>query len=291
MQKHSIPRQIWRVIYPLLIYLGISLFVTIVGGVVAGFFVIHDGVNPDEIAVAIESFLLDHGIWLVLITHLICLIVFALMWRKIRINLSKYDNAKLGLLTVALTILSCACVSNIMTSLFDLTDIIQYFQSYEEIVEILGSGNLLVRSLPIVIAAPIGEELLHRGIVLNRLLSWMPKWVAVLVGSALFGLLHLNLLQGLYAFVLGIAFSLLYVRYRNLWVPIFAHAAINLTSIAIVEILDTTGIEFNAWLLLIPSTLVAIVCVVLLIKLTKAAVLIQEPEVEVEPTQIAYSEV
>ena len=213
------------------------------------------------------------------------------MWRKIRINLSKYDNAKLGLLTVALTILSCACVSNIMTSLFDLTDIIQYFQSYEEIVEILGSGNLLVRSLPIVIAAPIGEELLHRGIVLNRLLSWMPKWVAVLVGSALFGLLHLNLLQGLYAFVLGIAFSLLYVRYRNLWVPIFAHAAINLTSIAIVEILDTTGIEFNAWLLLIPSTLVAIVCVVLLIKLTKAAVLIQEPEVEVEPTQIAYSEV
>jgi len=178
-----------------------------------------------------------------------------------------------------------------MTSLFDLTDIIQYFQSYEEIVEILGSGNLLVRSLPIVIAAPIGEELLHRGIVLNRLLSWMPKWVAVLVGSALFGLLHLNLLQGLYAFVLGIAFSLLYVRYRNLWVPIFAHAAINLTSIAIVEILDTTGIEFNAWLLLIPSTLVAIVCVVLLIKLTKAAVLIQEPEVEVEPTQIAYSEV
>jgi len=56
MQKHSIPRQIWRVIYPLLIYLGISLFVTIVGGVVAGFFVIHDGVNPDEIAVAIESF-------------------------------------------------------------------------------------------------------------------------------------------------------------------------------------------------------------------------------------------
>jgi membrane protease YdiL (CAAX protease family) len=104
--------------------------------------------------------------------------------------------------------------------------------------------------LVLVVAAPVAEELCLRGITLARLLSWAPVWVAVAVQSAVFAILHMNLLQGLYSFVLGMALGFLYVRFRNIWLCILAHAAFNLVGCSLPMILPE-GSAYPLWILLL----------------------------------------
>lgn len=80
--------------------------------------------------------------------------------------------------------------------------------------------NLLAAIVYIVIA-PITEEFLFRGIILQR---WASKWgipTALVVSGVMFGMLHANVL-GLSLF--GIIMGVLYIKTRTLIVPIACHA-------------------------------------------------------------------
>jgi len=227
-----------------------------------------------------EAFLSEHVLLLTLIGNALAIILFTLMWRKIRLKLQKYENSKLTALSLTLTIALSIALNYFLVVFIGLTGIIDFFPSYEEIVIILSGGNLLIRVIAIGISAPIIEEILCRGIILNRLLAWMPKWPAIIISSALFGIVHFNLFQGLYAFAIGVVFAVLYLRYRNLWIPIIGHAAFNLANLLLVEVVDAFGLEINALLLLIPSVLVTVASTILIIKITKKAVLIPRQTVE-----------
>jgi len=271
-----------------MIFIGLQLFVSflaaVVFGIVLGFQLVAAGktIDPTMLLMA-DDFLLDFHMWFLLIASVIGIVVFALMWRKERICLPTYDNTKLRALPVTLTILAFAGLNYILVSIVALTDLTRYFPSYELVEQLLGSGGFVVRILVIGLLGPVLEELVCRGFVFNRLCCWMPKWAAVLVGSALFGVIHFNLFQALYAFVLGILFSLVYIHYRNIWIPIIAHVAFNLANIVLIEVLEAAGAgESSAWILLIPSVLIVAACITLLLKRTKAAVLVQEPEIETD---------
>lgn len=96
-----------------------------------------------------------------------------------------------------------------------------------------GLYNGLVGLLVIVIA-PVVEELIFRGVLLQR---WATKWgmrKALVASSLLFGLLHINNPVGLTLF--GLVMGLLYVRTRSLWVPIFCHGLNNLAAVGIVAL-------------------------------------------------------
>jgi membrane protease YdiL (CAAX protease family) len=76
--------------------------------------------------------------------------------------------------------------------------------------------------------APIIEEVLFRGLLLQR---WAHRWGTlngVLLSSALFAFGH-NEWVG--HFVSGVLFSVLYLHTRTLWVPIAAHTLNNLIAI------------------------------------------------------------
>lgn len=78
--------------------------------------------------------------------------------------------------------------------------------------------------LTLVIVAPVAEELIFRGVLLQR---WAKKWgmrTALIVSSLLFGLCHANVL-GLSVF--GLIMGILYVQNRTLVVPIACHALNN----------------------------------------------------------------
>jgi len=77
--------------------------------------------------------------------------------------------------------------------------------------------------LAIVIAAPVCEEWLMRGIILRGLLKHRKPWSAILWSAFLFGLMHLNPWQGIPAICLGIFFGWVYWRTGSLWLCIFMH--------------------------------------------------------------------
>lgn len=74
----------------------------------------------------------------------------------------------------------------ILTSVFGEAEAI----NQQGIEELVGSTPILLMFLMVVIAAPIAEEWLFRGLILFRHNSLEASWLAVIVSSALFGLIH-----------------------------------------------------------------------------------------------------
>ncbi|WP_089888694.1 CPBP family intramembrane glutamic endopeptidase [Kriegella aquimaris] len=77
------------------------------------------------------------------------------------------------------------------------------------------------------IAAPILEELIFRGIILDGLLKKYAPTKSILISSLLFGLVHLNPWQFVSAFIIGIFSGWVYYRTKSLSFSIIIHATSN----------------------------------------------------------------
>ncbi|WP_226163213.1 CPBP family intramembrane glutamic endopeptidase, partial [Hymenobacter terricola] len=75
--------------------------------------------------------------------------------------------------------------------------------------------------------APVFEELLFRGVILQGLLRSQRPWVAIGQSALLFGIMHFNPAQSLNALFIGLLFGWLYYRTRSLWLCIASHCLFN----------------------------------------------------------------
>ena len=101
-------------------------------------------------------------------------------------------------------------------------------QNYTKVMENLGSGNPSLFSVfYVVITAPIVEEMLMRGLCLVILRKESPFWVANIIQAFYFGMIHLNLVQGIYAFLLGMVLGAVVKRYGTLKASMYLHFVIN----------------------------------------------------------------
>ena len=119
---------------------------------------------------------------------------------------------------------------SILVSLINIDGIIG---NYESTSADLFAGGIIIIIIRVVILSAITEELVFRGLVFNRLNKYIGFWPSALIASALFGIYHLNLAQGVYAFLFGIVLCLVYDRFRNILAPIVLHASANLLSVVI----------------------------------------------------------
>ena len=80
-----------------------------------------------------------------------------------------------------------------------------------------------------VVVAPILEELIFRGIILDGLLKRYRPSTSILVSSLLFGIAHLNPWQFVTGIIIGVFSSWIYYRTKSLTPSIIIHAVANLT--------------------------------------------------------------
>ena len=90
-------------------------------------------------------------------------------------------------------------------------------------------GFLSVIVLPVILA-PIIEEIAFRGIVFQGLEKVKKGILPVLLSAFLFGLMHMMLVQSVYAFIMGFIAGIIYSKKRNLLYPIVIHMTNNLLS-------------------------------------------------------------
>lgn len=76
---------------------------------------------------------------------------------------------------------------------------------------------------------PLFEELLYRVLILGYLLRLLPPWLALVVSTLLFAAGHPS---WFFSGLSGVAYGLLYLRYRSLWLCVLSHSAHNLVSSA-----------------------------------------------------------
>lgn len=81
--------------------------------------------------------------------------------------------------------------------------------------------------LGIVLIGPFGEELLFRGAILGGLLKKMEPKYAILISALIFGVIHLNPAQIVFAFLVGLLLGYVYYSSGSLLLPILIHVIIN----------------------------------------------------------------
>ena len=130
--------------------------------------------------------------------------------------------------------------------------------------------------ITLVFAAPVLEELLFRGIMLDGLLKNHKPFKSIFITSLLFGLVHLNPWQFIAGFILGIFIGWIYYKTRSLSYAIIMHATANLCGYLLMVFsnagsLGDPAIEMYGGLTsltftIVGSILIILVCVFLLKK-------------------------
>lgn len=88
----------------------------------------------------------------------------------------------------------------------------------------------IVNFIRICLLAPVVEEILIRGCILNSLQSKYGIILALLISSLLFAVLHFNFVQTLSAVICGLILGLLYINTGSLFSCILAHSLYNIIS-------------------------------------------------------------
>jgi membrane protease YdiL (CAAX protease family) len=208
---------------------------------------------------------------------------------EVNINLNIGNRRVLVLALVGTIALLLGIISPIVTS-------IPMPESFKKVFLELGKMNGFVSILLAVLAAPILEEFIFRGIVLDGLLKRYSPMKSILVSSLLFGLVHLNPWQFITGFTMGVFIGYVYLNTRSLLLAMLMHSINNLIGTVQMQftdmesILNKTLIEMyggliNLIIAIVGSVLVFAVCMYYLkIEFKKLEPLVQNSPIDIPLT-------
>lgn len=206
------------------------------------------GIYDPEMLGQLENTVMGGAIWGVVGYHLTALPVFGLWYyfgcgRKKPVNPAGIFTVRRLLAVIAAGFGLCILANGmVLTEEFLLP---RAYAQYEQLVETVGFGENIFIIFASITLAPIGEELLCRGIIFHycqkasagigsRETSF---WIANVLQALFFAIMHGNLVQGSYAFVLGLGLGVLRYRYDSLYPSMLVHFLINFLSTYVMEYL------------------------------------------------------
>ncbi|MBR3462292.1 MAG: CPBP family intramembrane metalloprotease [Clostridiales bacterium] len=146
--------------------------------------------------------------------------------------------------------------------------------AYAKLVEQAGLGsNFLITLIYVIFLGPVVEELCVRGLCFGYLeKSNIKPFFMILISGILFGVMHMNLVQGIYASILGFFLGFLRYKYRSILIPLFTHILFNLMGTYGDVALQNIGMNDGFVLILGGLSLFVLVFVVVLVNGDKKAV-------------------
>lgn len=118
-----------------------------------------------------------------------------------------------------------------LNQLIEISPLKNYSTGFKQISQRIYSDKHIYQLLAVGICAPVLEEILFRGVVFGNLKKVFGSFLAILFSSLIFGVMHGNMVQFLYAALLGIAFAYIYDKTEVLWTSMLAHASANIFSL------------------------------------------------------------
>ena len=147
----------------------------------------------------------------------------------------------------------------------------QLVSDYINMMSVMYEGSLIIIAIRVAIMAPILEELVFRGVILKKAKNIMPFYAANIIQAILFGLIHLNWIQGLYAFPIGILLGYITRRYRSIIPSIVSHALLNGYSVLHLanNRLAEESIDISRWFFIVTTIVGGALFVLGLIKIRR----------------------
>lgn len=180
------------------------------------------------------------GEWVTLALSLCCLVYVLYQTKKLKIRYNEQSvkeamtKGRWGrfLSLTAFMQISAVALSTLSLSLLFLLfeEQIRNLLFLFPITEVVPNMPLIVYVLffiNVCILAPIWEELFFRGVLLRRFtLKWSPQ-KSIIISSLLFGVIHINPLNMIFAFGLGCLLGYVYLKTKSIVVPMLLHSFSN----------------------------------------------------------------
>ena len=178
---------------------------------------------------------------------------FTKIYRKKEFNVPKINN-HMSLKTLgkyALISLGVSGISNLWIFLMQflatysptIKSSLESFIQHDKIF----NANPILAFISVAILAPIVEEIIFRGIIFNESSKYKGGAFPIIISALLFGLAHMQPIQIVYAFIVGLIFGFVYSKTHSLPIVMFLHMLNNLltlfsepfsTFISIIQILS-----------------------------------------------------
>ncbi len=168
---------------------------------------------------------LAYKILATLISQVSFLIICFFVTKSKKISFKQINHNKLDFKQIMILLLISACCLFLISPIINVYDSLIVKLGVKEQTLPLSLDNPLnfvYLLLSMGIFAPISEELLFRGIILQGLED-KGKTKAVLISSLMFMIMHLSLHQTIYQFVLGIIMALIVIYTQSIFASIFVH--------------------------------------------------------------------
>lgn len=243
MSQHAKPKKetsiykIWRILYPILLHIGMSSVIAY------GAMFIMMAVQMIQTG-SLDIGIVANGLFQLnsVLTAVSCGVLIPITYwfyrkdewkrkdygRRNRIMVSDKFGWKQILLVTLFFILYSVLVNQLI--MWSGLHLLFPYYSEEVAVSLFNTSILLAVYLAVALLAPISEELIYRGLIYRRLRDYLDvKW-AMVMSALIFGLIHGNMVQFVFAFLIGLALAAVYERYKTIWAPIAAHMAVNLFS-------------------------------------------------------------
>jgi len=251
MERDSVQKTVWRVLYPYIVYLTITVAIELLLIIPECFRLIGNAqtTNYSQVYDELIQFIYNKAMFLTFVSGVITIPVLYLFFfldkKKYRDNhmVVSYVPLPIPLYIYSALLGMLACLS--LNNLIDLTGIVNLSPTYQEVANEIFGGDFFITFMTTVFMAPILEELLFRGLIYKRLRNICKPFVAAIISSLAFGISHGNLVQFSYAFLAGMLLAYVYEKYKNIWAPIIFHFCANALSMIGTDAID--GMH-NIWI-------------------------------------------
>lgn len=235
--------KLWHAVNPLILYYMVSLAVstTVMQKLLlqAGFAVMDSSIGEDGMLDYVFRQYQVQTMDVILMTAAVSVPLFGWMYYRDLVKRENFDihnfQIVLEVRTVVLAIFGSASLALFCNNLISLSPLIQWSESYEEVNEALYAGGIWKELLGAGIGAAVSEELLMRGLLFERLRDLMQPKAAIFWSALIFAVFHGNIVQGVYAFLMGMFFAWLKERFHTILIPIAAHMSANMFIVLLAE--------------------------------------------------------
>jgi len=196
----------------------------------------------------------------IILTAIFMIFIYWLIFKMLNKSFAKYINfRKTDIIKNVSGFLCGAAIYFPVTFIISITFIKDLSPEATEAMEmVMKNTPFLLQILGVGIFAPIIEEVTFRGLIFSSLKKSMSLSLAIVIQAVLFGILHMNLQQFIYASVLGILFALLVEWTGSISASILAHMGFNITSIL------TSNLFENLKTINAPDELLSVIYILLL---------------------------
>lgn len=121
----------------------------------------------------------------------------------------------------------------------------RFFENYNQLANFITGGDFIISLTAVGVVGPVFEELLFRGLVFGELRKIATVRLAIVIQALIFGIYHINPVQGTYAFLIGLLLGYIYYRSSSIVAPMIVHVTINTSSVVAGRLLS--GVPYDGW--------------------------------------------